>query len=158
RSERDEEQLAATLKESGLYVFAEPDYIRRRFAVPNDPYFPDQWSLQNTGQGGGTAGADIDAVDAWSQRNSAETTIVAVLDTGIRTTHEDLAANLWVNEAEVPGNGIDDDGNGYIDDRHGINALVARGQPGSGDPSDDHGHGTAVASVIAAVGNNGKGI
>jgi len=154
----DEPQLAKLLLDSGLYAYAEPDYIRHRLAVPNDPRFAEQWSLRNTGQTGGKAGADIGAVAAWDIRSDASNVVVAVIDTGIRTTHEDLAGNLWVNEAEIPGNGVDDDGNGYIDDVHGINALVDRGQPGSGDPSDDQGHGTAVSGVIAAVGNNGKGI
>src|SRR5690606_15926755 len=148
----DEPQLAKLLLDSGLYAYAEPDYIRHRLAVPNDPRFTEQWSLRNTGQTGGKAGADIGAVAAWDIRSDASNVVVAVIDTGIRTTHEDLAGNLWVNEAEIPGNGVDDDGNGYIDDVHGINALVDRGQPGSGDPSDDQGHGTAVSGVIAAVG------
>jgi len=76
-----------------------------------------------------------------------------VLISGARLTHEDLVDNLWVNSAEIAGNGIDDDGNGYVDDVHGINVIAH-----SGDPSDDFGHGTHVAGIIGARGNNGKGI
>jgi outer membrane protein assembly factor BamB/subtilisin family serine protease len=146
------------LEASGLYEYVEPDYRRSRLAAPNDPRFGEQWALRNTGQSSGRIGADVSAVAAWDTRSSAESVIIAVIDTGIRLTHEDLAANLWVNPGEVAGNGIDDDGNGYVDDIHGINSLVTAGSPGSGNPSDDQGHGTAVAGVIGAVGNNGRGI
>jgi subtilisin family serine protease len=77
---------------------------------------------------------------------------VAVLDTGIWRTHEDLEPNLWRNPSEIPGNGIDDDGDGYIDDVNGINVIT-----GSGDPTDDHGHGTHVSGIIGAAGNNTVG-
>ncbi len=152
------EDAAARLSATGLYEFVEPDYLRFRRATPNDPRFAEQWALRNTGQSGGRSGADVSATPAWDTRSSAESVIVAVLDTGLRVTHEDLAGNLWVNPGEIPGNGIDDDGNGYIDDVHGINSLLSKGTAGSGDPFDDQGHGTAVAGVIGAVGNNGKGI
>jgi uncharacterized protein YjdB len=84
--------------------------------------------------------------------------IVAVIDTGVDYNHEDLAANMWVNTGEIPDNGIDDDNNGYIDDVHGINTIGNNYTGHSGDPLDDHGHGTHVAGIIAADGSNGKGI
>ena len=151
------EDAAARLNATGLYEFVEPDFLRYRRGAPNDPRFAEQWALHNTGQSGGRAGAHISATAAWDTRSSAESVIVAVLDTGLRVTHEDLAGNLWINPGEIPGNGIDDDGNGYIDDVHGINSLLAKGTAGSGDPFDDEGHGTDVAGVIGAVGNNATG-
>lgn len=146
------------LRNTGLYDYVEPDYIKTRHAVPNDTRFNEQWYLQNTGQSSGTVGADIGAVTAWDTRSSVPEMIIAVIDTGIRATHEDLATNLWHNPGEIPGNGIDDDGNGYVDDVYGINSIVPTGSASSGNPDDDVGHGTAVAGVIAAVGNNGKGV
>jgi hypothetical protein len=93
--------------------------------------------LHNTGQTGGTPDADVDAPEAWSVTTGSAGVVVALIDTGIDTGHPDLAANLWTNTAEIPGNGVDDDANGYVDDVHGINVLT-----GSGNPFDDHGHGT----------------
>jgi subtilisin family serine protease len=133
---------------------AEPDYLAQAEVAPNDPAYTAGllWGLHNAGQSGGVAGADLDAVAAWESVRTARNVIVAVIDTGVRYTHEDLAANIWRNAREIPGNGIDDDGNGYVDDVHGINAIN-----GSGNPMDDNGHGTHVAGTIGGVGNNGKG-
>lgn len=86
--------------------------------------------------------------------NPGAGTVVAVIDTGVDYTHEDLAANMWVNTREIPGNGIDDDGNGYIDDVYGVNVTAAGAQ--AGDPMDDNGHGTHVAGIIA-MSSNGRG-
>jgi subtilisin family serine protease len=133
--------LIEAYQASGLFEYVEPDYIGHTFATaPNDPLFTNGslWALNNFGQGGGTPHADIDAVDAWDLMTSASNIIVAVLDTGIRYTHEDLAANMWVN----PNDGS-----------HGTNAVA-----GTTDPNDDTTHGTAVAGIIGAVGNNGKGM
>ncbi len=147
------------LEASGLVEYAEPDYIVRALAVPNDFRYHDHslWGLNNLGildgAPAGVADADIDAPEAWDLRTDASGVIVAVIDTGVRLTHEDLAGNLWTNPGEIPGNGIDDDLNGYIDDVHGINALA-----GDGDPADDHGHGSHVAGIIGAVGDNGVGV
>lgn len=151
-------EVVARLRESGLYEFVEPDYLRIALAAPNDPRFGEQWSLNNTGQGGGTPDADIDAAEAWEAGTDASTITVAVIDSGLRVTHEDIVDNLWENPGEIPGNGRDDDGNGYIDDRHGINATVSRASSAAGNPADDNGHGTHVAGIVGAVGNNGRGV
>jgi len=126
---------------SGMVEYAEPDYhVSLASTFPNDPSFLDGtlWGLNNAGQNGGLANADIDGPEAWSALTSASNVIVAVTDTGIRYTHEDLAGNMWTNPQ---------------DGAHGINALT-----GSSDPNDDNGHGTRVAGVIGAVGNNGLGV
>ena len=140
---------------SSVLAYAEPNYIVRASVEPNDPSFADGslWGLNNVGQSGGVADVDIDAAEGWDRRRSAAGVVVAVIDTGINYLHEDLVANLWINEGEIPGNGIDDDGNGFVDDVHGINAVE-----GDGDPFDDHGHGTHCAGTIGAVGNNGVGV
>jgi subtilisin family serine protease len=149
------QQAIRRYERSGKVQYAEPDYEVRALLTPNDPRFTDGtlWALHNTGQNGGTADADIDAPEAWDARTSAHPIIVAVIDTGVRYTHEDLAGNMWINPGEIAGNGIDDDGNGYVDDVYGINAIN-----NTGDPNDDNGHGTHVAGTIGAIGNNGKGV
>ncbi len=129
-----------------------PDTIMRISATPND-LDSRMWGLNNTGQDGGSPGADIDAVEAWDTVTDASNLIVAVIDTGIDYTHPDLAANMWTNPGEIPGNGIDDDNNGYIDDIHGYDF-----HNNDADPMDDHFHGTHVAGTIAASGDNGQGV
>ena len=133
--------LIAKYQASGLVEFAEPDYLVHATAtLPNDPLFADGtlWALNNTGQSGGTANADIDAPEAWDNLTSASNIVVAVVDSGIRWTHEDLAANMWLNPS---------------DGGHGFNAFT-----GTNDPTDGAGHGTLMAGVIGGVGNNGKGV
>jgi subtilisin family serine protease len=149
------EEAIQEFSASGLYDYVEPDYLYYPSAVPNDPRYAaaEQWGMHNTGQSAGVADADIDAPEAWDTRTSAAEVLVAVIDSGVRYTHEDLASNMWINPGEIAGNGLDDDRNGYIDDVHGINAIT-----GSGDPMDDSGHGTHVAGIVGAVGNNGKGV
>lgn len=140
-----------SLRRSRYHVaFAEPDPVILIEAAPSDPRFSAQWHLTSSGE---DAPAAINAEGGWLVRTDASSVIVAVTDTGTRTTHEDLAANLWVNSAEIPGNGIDDDGNGIIDDVHGFNAIAI-----TGDVSDDNGHGTHVAGVVGARGNNALGV
>ena len=122
-------------------------------STPNDPRYGDLYGLHNTGQSGGTIDADIDAPEAWQVSTGSRDIIVGVVDTGIDYTHPDLAANMWVNPGEIAGNGIDDDGNGFVDDVHGYDFAN-----NDGDPFDDEGHGTHVAGTIGAVGNNGLGV
>lgn len=133
--------------------YAEPNYFLYKNATPNDPLFSQQWALNNTGQTGGATDYDINAPEGWNVRSSAAGVVVAVIDSGIDYNHEDLAANIWSNPSECSANGIDDDANGYIDDCHGIDPA-----DGDSDPMDDEGHGTHVAGIIGAVGNNGVGI
>ncbi len=135
--------------------YAEPNYaIRINATFPDDAFFSELWGLYNSGQTGGTPGADIRAADAWDLTTGNDNLIVAVLDTGIDYNHPDIVGNLWVNSLEVTGNeGVDDDGNGYIDDIYGIDTYNQ-----DSDPMDDHGHGTHVSGTIGAVGNNGIGV
>ncbi len=156
----DEEELVKNLtnrinalKKTGLFRYVEPDWIKKPHLTPTDTAFTDGrlWGLNNTGQNGGIAGADINAVSAWNVTTGTSSVIVAIIDSGVRYTHSDLSANMWENPGEIPGNGIDDDNNGYIDDVYGINAIT-----GSGNPLDDDGHGTHTAGTIGAVANNGQ--
>jgi hypothetical protein len=134
--------------------FAQPNYIYRAQSVPNDTLFDYQWNMNNTGQvAGAGSGIDIRALKAWGRTTGSTNIIVAVIDSGIRYTHEDLLANMWRNPGETPDNGIDDDTNGVIDDVYGIDVVN-----NDGDPFDIDGHGTACAGIIGATGNNGKGI
>jgi subtilisin family serine protease len=133
--------------------YIEPDYKVHVIETPNDPLFDELYGLHNTGQTGGTPGADIDAVSAWDVFKGSDNVIVVVIDTGIDYTHEDIAGNAWTNPGEIPGNGIDDDGNGFIDDIHGWDFVN-----NDNDPMDDHGHGTHCSGTIGAVGNNGIGV
>jgi subtilisin family serine protease len=133
--------------------------VEAGFAAPSDPDFADQWALENTGQVAGTADADIDALSAWQRTVGSGDVVVAVIDSGADYEHADLAANMWQNPGEVnqPFDGVDNDGSGYIDDVYGIDVENASGVP-DGDPLDTYGHGTHVAGIIAAAGNNGVGI
>ncbi|MCH7688623.1 MAG: S8 family serine peptidase, partial [Planctomycetes bacterium] len=136
-------------------LMAERDYVIQLSvaSTPNDPSFSSLWGLNNEGQTGGLLDADIDALEAWDVTTGSSDVIVAVIDTGIDYTHPDLAGNMWINSGEIAGNGIDDDGNGYIDDIYGYDFYN-----NDGDPYDDHGHGTHVAGTIAAVGDNDVGV
>ena len=132
-----------------------PDTKVSRRNIPDATQFNQQWALQNTGQSGGTIDADIDAPEAWDLSTGGvtplgDTIVVAIVDGGMLLTHADLIPNLWTNWGEIPGNGIDDDNNGYIDDIHGWNAYSSNGSI----PSD--GHGTHVAGIVGAKGNNGN--
>lgn len=130
-------------------VVAEPDYIRQAVLVPNDPKYLDGtlWGLNQVSD------VDVDAPEGWDVRSGAGAVVVAVIDTGIRYTHQDLAANMWVNSGEIAGNGLDDDRNGLVDDVYGMDAYN-----NDGDPMDDEGHGTHCAGTVGGVGNNGVGV
>ena len=143
----------ALLKSHQAIEYVEPDYQVSIARTPDDPRFDELWGLNNEGQTGGTADADIDAVEAWDISTGSRDVVVGVIDTGIDYSHSDLASNMWVNSSEIPGDGIDNDGNGFIDDVHGINAITD-----SGDPMDDEGHGTHVSGTIGASGGNGIGV
>jgi subtilisin family serine protease len=143
----------ALLKSHQAIEYVEPDYQVSIARTPDDPRFDELWGLNNDGQTGGTADADIDAVEAWDISTGSRDVVVGVIDTGIDYSHSDLASNMWVNSSEIPGDGIDNDGNGFIDDVHGINAITD-----SGDPMDDEGHGTHVSGTIGASGGNGVGV
>ena len=137
--------------------FVEPNYLLQAQTLPDDTDFSRQWALYNTGQTvsgyAGTAGADMDAPLAWDISTGSSDVVVAMVDTGCDLNHPDLAANIWSNPGEIAGNGLDDDGNGYIDDIHGWDFVDADNQP-----QDATGHGSHVAGIIAAVGGNGRGI
>lgn len=153
-------QTLGSLATSPEVEYAEPNYKLFATAVPNDPSFGDQWNLFNFGQTGGTPGADIGATGGWDMERGSHSVVVAVVDTGVDYNHTDLAGNIWVNQREIAGNGLDDDENGYVDDVHGINVVdyFTGGAPTAGNPMDDMGHGTHVSGIIGAYGNNGRGI
>ena len=113
------------------------------------------WGLENRGQTRGKPGADISVKEAWKLTHGDRKNgpILAVIDTGVDVTHPDLVDNLWVNKGEIPGDGIDNDGNGVVDDVYGYNAFHH-----NNDLSDLKVHGTHVAGTVGAVGNNGQGI
>ncbi len=134
-------------------VYAEPNYVLSVTQLPDDTRFSEMWGLENTGQTLGKIDADIDADYAWDVTTGSGETVVAVIDTGINYNHPDLAANMWVNSGEIPGDGLDNDQNGYRDDLHGYDFVN-----NDGDPMDDQGHGTHVAGTIGAAGNNGLGV
>lgn len=145
--------LVRALSGEPLVRFAEPDSIVSTCAtMPNDPSFSQLWGLHNTGQTGGTADADIDAPEAWDLATGSTGVVIGVIDTGVDYTHPDLAANIWSNPVEVV-NGIDDDGNGYVDDIRGWDFYAD-----DSNPMDENGHGTHVSGTIGAVGNNGLGV
>jgi thermitase len=143
------QDIVRRLRQDPNIEYAEPNYKRYLKAVtPNDPLFPYQWALET-----------MMCPEAWEIETGDRSIVVAFADSGIDYQHEDLKNNLWKNLGEDwvggnPGNnGIDDDGDGYIDDYYGINAIT-----GSGDPFDDEGHGTHVAGIAGAEGNNFKGV
>ncbi|MGE9294124.1 MAG: S8 family serine peptidase, partial [Puniceicoccales bacterium] len=119
-----------------------PDYLRFPTATPDDPLFPYQYAHELIG-----------SEEAWDVTSGSSSVVVAILDTGMQLDHPDLAANLWTNPGEIPGNEIDDDGNGFKDDVHGWDVF-----DDDNDPSDEHGHGTHVSGIVGAVGGNGTGV
>jgi subtilisin family serine protease/subtilisin-like proprotein convertase family protein len=144
----------AALRSNPFVLYAEPNYRVQALLIPNDPRFGELYGLHNTGQSGGLVDADIDGPEAWDNHVGSGNTIVAVIDTGVDYNHPDLAANMWTNVPESIGQpGVDDDGNGFVDDIHGYDFVN-----NDGDPFDDHFHGTHVAGTIGAIGNNSTGV
>ncbi|MBT3201177.1 MAG: S8 family serine peptidase, partial [Phycisphaerales bacterium] len=143
-------------KYSGV-LYAEPNFVYSISSgvTPNDPALTNGslWGLNNTGQSGGTADADIDAPEAWSITTGSSDVVIGVIDTGVDYTHADLVGNMWVNPGETVGDGIDNDANGYIDDVYGWDFVN-----NDNDPMDGHGHGTHVSGTIGGVGDDGSGI
>lgn len=140
---RSDEATLKQLRSRPDVRWVEPNrqFTPSSLAVPTDSFFRQQWALR-----------DARVPKAWRTSVGGPVT-VAVLDTGMDMTHRDLAGNLWTNRNEVPGNGVDDDRNGFVDDVHGADMVS-----GDGDPNDIIGHGTAVGGVIGGRGNNGGGI
>lgn len=146
------EEATDLLKDNPQVEYVEPNYIGYIDVIPNDTYFNILWGMHNTGQDGGTPDADIDAVQAWDI-STGGSVIVGVIDSGVDTAHVDLMGNIWTNPGEIPDNGIDDDGNGYVDDIHGWDFVN-----NDNGAIDDNSHGTHCAGTIAAVGNNDTGV
>jgi subtilisin family serine protease len=162
----DIKKICQEMSKQPNVVYAEPNYIGRFCATsPNDPSFGQQWALDNTGQTGGVVDADVDAPEAWDDTVGSENVVIAVIDTGIDYNHQDLANNIWINSDETY-NGKDDDNNGYVDDVIGWDFVSAEWDvhededpyPPDNDPMDGHGHGTRMAGIISAVGDNNQGI
>ena len=126
----------------GGVLAVQPNYIYTLAAIPNDPRFVEQYGMSK-----------ISAPTAWDTIKGSPGVVVAVIDTGVLYTHTDLSANMWHNPDETPGNGLDDDANGYVDDVNGIDTIND-----DSNPTDDYGHGTHVAGIIGAVGNNAIGV
>jgi subtilisin family serine protease len=148
RTAEDVQSTCAQLKMDPEVEYAQPNYIYHSCADPNDPEFPDQYAHQL-----------IQMSDAWDISTGSHDIVVAVLDTGVDVNHPDLKDNIWINEDEIPDNGVDDDENGYIDDINGWNFEDDSNEVIPEESFwDISGHGTQVSGVIAAVGNNGEGV
>ena len=169
KEQRDNREILSLLSQQDFVEYAEPNYIYYivdpvdivgsvqvmtairedgpPLYTPNDPYFAKLWGLRN-------AGVDIDVDRAWERTKGDRNIKIAVIDTGIDYNHQDLRENMWINEAEYSGEaGVDDDGNGYVDDIYGYDF-----KNNDGDPMDDHGHGTHCAGTIGALHDNGIGV
>jgi len=153
---KDAETLVRELSARADVLYAEPNYVIRATAAPDDPRFGEQWALQNTGYtaaaGAGTPGADIGAASAWDISTGSRSNVIAVVDTGLDYNHPDLAANVWSAPASfnvnIAGQSIT-----CAAGTHGFDALT-----NTCDPLDDHNHGTHAAGIAGAVGSNGLGV
>lgn len=152
-------ETADSLKKDPDVEFAEPNFFLKPVQIPNDAKFGEQWSLRNTGQTiagkKGVAGADVRAPGAWDLSKGSDSVIVAVIDTGVQISHPDLASKMWKNQAEIPNNNADDDGNGYVDDYDGWDFY--NNDKTVYDDSGDF-HGTHVAGIVGAATNNRAGV
>ncbi len=155
----NEIEFLETVKMNKHTLLAQKNHLSQlRETIPNDPLFDNQWQYINLGSNGGQIGADIDMELAWDHTTGGKTIdgddiVVCVIDDGIRINNPDLGDNLWINDAEIADNGIDDDENGYVDDVRGWNA--------EGDNDNVYqggGHGTSVAGIVGAKGNNEIGV
>jgi subtilisin family serine protease len=164
----DAKVVAEEFSRDSNLEFAEPNYYVYASVTPNDPNFTNQWHLNNTGQTGGTPGADIDAPQAWDINQGSTSVIVGIIDSGIDLDHPDIVNNLWINTGEIPNNVIDDDLNGKIDDYYGWDFVdndktpepVPNGINDDLEGSIDEGvnHGTHIAGIVSAVTNNAVGV
>ena len=145
----DAKAALAALSAAPGVLAAQPNHRYHATAIPNDPYFANLWGLHNATR----PGIDIRATNGWEVATDATDAIVAVIDSGVDLDHPDLLPNLWTNAGEIAGNGIDDDGNGYVDDVYGYD--FADGDPY---PDDAFSHGTHCAGIVGAAGNNGTGV
>lgn len=146
----------AQLRANVAIDYIEPNYMYYRQATPDDPLFSQLWGMNQA------ANNDIDAPEAWDIYTGDPNYRVAIIDTGIDFNHPDLQGNIWVNPGETPNDGIDNDGNGYIDDVSGWDftgtGLGTKFANGDNNPQDGDGHGTHVAGTIAGKGNNAVGV
>lgn len=147
----DAEDALYSLESHPDVAFVEPNHLQHLLITPNDPYYSEQYGMEKIGM-----------EDAWEIVSGDSDVIIAIIDTGARLDHPDLEGQFWVNEDEVPDNGVDDDGNGYVDDYngydfHGDGFFPSEGEEDS-DPDDDNGHGTHCSGVAAAATNNGVGV
>ncbi len=151
--------VVKTMTQNPNIEVIEPNYIYHASKTPNDPMLGQLWGLLNVGQTdadkqSGIAGTDIGATSAWDIETGSTNVVIAVIDTGVDYTNPDLAPNMWTNTDELNGKkGVDDDSNGVVDDIYGYNTIN-----NSGDPKDDHGHGSHCSGTIGAKGDDGKGI
>ena len=161
RGNPDIRELIRAYQATGSFQYAEPDYIgtssgsKSLLNFPTDLYFYRQWSLYNDGTFPflpAKTGADIDMLPAWDIEQGDTDIIAGILDTGCKIDHPDFSERIWTNAGEIPANGVDDDGNGYVDDVYGWNMAY-----GNNVVVDDQGHGTCVAGVLGAAGDNGFG-
>lgn len=154
-------QAVKDYKATQLFKYVEPDYkvhgagVQHTQMTPNDPRFNTQWGLRNTGTfslSPAVPGADINIVPAWDITTGDSTIVVAINDSGLKWDHPELSGRVWQNRGEIPNNGTDDDGNGFVDDIRGWDFVNS-----DNNPADDHGHGTNVTGILGLKSNNNLG-